>query len=55
MSKCQWDDCLENEAIIRSLTAHGTYALKDGVPETLVTGETLVNFRASVVSVDQMV
>ena len=38
--KCLWDDCLENEAIIRSLTAHGTYALKDEVPETLVTGET---------------
>ena len=40
--KCLWDDCLETEAIIRSLTAQGSYALKDEVPETLVTGEPLI-------------
>ena len=38
--KCLWDDCLENEALIRSMTVHGAYALNDEAPETLVTGET---------------
>ena len=35
-----WDDCLEREACIRSLTAHEIYRLNGQVPETLVSGET---------------
>ena len=35
-----WDDCLEREAYIRSLTAHDIYKLNGEVPETLVSGET---------------
>ena len=35
-----WDDCLEREAYIRSLTAHEIYRLDGQVPETIVSGET---------------
>ena len=35
-----WDDCLEREAYIRSLTAHDIYRLDGQVPETVVSGET---------------
>jgi hypothetical protein len=35
-----WDDCLEREAYVRSLTAHEIYRLDGQVPETLVSGET---------------
>ena len=35
-----WDDCLEREAYVRSLTAHDIYRLDGQVPETLVSGET---------------
>ena len=35
-----WDDCLEREAYVRSLTAHDIYRLAGQVPETLVSGET---------------
>ena len=35
-----WDDCLEREAYVRSLTAHDIYRLNGQVPETLVSGET---------------
>ena len=34
------DDCLEQEAYVRSLTAHYIYKLDGQVPETLVSGET---------------
>ena len=35
-----WDDCLEQEANVRSLTAHEIYRLDGQVLETLVSGET---------------
>jgi hypothetical protein len=35
-----WDDRLEREAYVRSLTAHEIYRLDGQVPETLVSGET---------------
>lgn len=35
-----WDDCLESEAYVRSLTAHEIYKLDRQVPETIVNGET---------------
>jgi hypothetical protein len=35
-----WDDCLEREAYVRSLTAHDIYRLNGQVPETVVSGET---------------
>ena len=35
-----WDDCLERESYIRSMTAHDIYRLDGQVPETLVSGET---------------
>jgi hypothetical protein len=35
-----WDNCLEREAYVRSLTAHDIYRLDGQVPETLVSGET---------------
>jgi hypothetical protein len=35
-----WDDCLEREAYVRSLTAHDIYKLNGQVPETIVSGET---------------
>ena len=35
-----WDNCLEQEAYIRSLTAHEIYQLDGQVPETIVGGET---------------
>ena len=34
-----WDDCLEREAYVRSLTAHEIYQLDGQVPGTLVSGE----------------
>ena len=30
-----WDDCLEREAYVRSMTAHEIYRLNGQVPETL--------------------
>ncbi len=35
-----WDDCLEREAYVRSLTAHDIFKLDGQVPETVVSGET---------------
>ena len=35
-----WDDCLEREAYVRSLTALDIYGLSGQVPETIVSGET---------------
>ncbi|KAI2488761.1 hypothetical protein MHU86_25815 [Fragilaria crotonensis] len=35
-----WDDCLEREAYVRSLTSHDIYKLDGQVPETVVSGET---------------
>ncbi|KAI2495111.1 Reverse transcriptase (RNA-dependent DNA polymerase) [Fragilaria crotonensis] len=35
-----WDDCLEREAYVRSMTAHDIYKLNGQVPETIVSGET---------------
>jgi hypothetical protein len=35
-----WDDCLEREAYVRSMTAHDIYKLNEQVPETIVSGET---------------
>ncbi|KAI2509582.1 Reverse transcriptase (RNA-dependent DNA polymerase) [Fragilaria crotonensis] len=35
-----WDDCLEREAYVRSMTAHDIYKLGGQVPETIVSGET---------------
>ncbi len=35
-----WDNCLEREAYVRSLTAHDIYRLDGQVPELLVSGET---------------
>ncbi|KAI2500399.1 Reverse transcriptase (RNA-dependent DNA polymerase) [Fragilaria crotonensis] len=35
-----WDDCLEREAYVRSMTAHDIYKLDGQVPETMVSGET---------------
>lgn len=35
-----WDDCLEREAYVRSVTAHDIYRLNGEVPETLASGET---------------
>ena len=35
-----WDDCLEREAYVRSLTAHDIFKLNGQVPETIVRGET---------------
>ena len=33
-----WDQCLEREAYVRSLTAHDIYRLDGQVPETIVSG-----------------
>jgi hypothetical protein len=38
--KCLWDNCLEREAYVRSLTAHDIYKLNGQVPETVVSGKT---------------
>ena len=35
-----WDNCLEREAYVRSLTAHDIYRPDGQVPETLVSGKT---------------
>ena len=35
-----WDDCLEYQARVRSLTALGIYALRGQTPETMMNGET---------------
>ena len=35
-----WDDCLEREAYVRSLTALDIYGLSGQVPETIVSGKT---------------
>ena len=35
-----WDDCLEREALVRSLTALDIYGLDGQVPETVLKGET---------------
>ena len=35
-----WDDCLEREAYVHSLTALSIYGLSGQVPETIVSGET---------------
>lgn len=35
-----WDDCIERESYIRSLTALDIYSLSGQVPETVVSGET---------------
>ena len=35
-----WDDCLEHQAYVHSLTALDIYDLKGQVPETMVSGET---------------
>ena len=38
-AKRLWDNCLEQEAYVRSLTAHDIYRLNGQVPETLVSNE----------------
>ena len=38
--KSLWDDCIERESYIRSLTALDIYSLSGQVPETVVSGET---------------
>ena len=38
--KLLWDDCLEREAYVRSLTALDIYGLSGQVPETIVSGKT---------------
>ena len=35
-----WDDCLEREAYVRSLTAHDIYKFDGQIPETIVSSET---------------
>ena len=51
-----WDDCLEREAYVRSLTALNVYGLSGQVPETIVSGETahIPVCRFQVVSVDNV-
>ena len=39
-SKMIWDDCLKQEALIRSHTAHDIYGINCKVPETIASGET---------------
>ena len=37
---CLWDDCLEQEAYIRSNTAHDINKLEEEVPKTVISEET---------------
>ena len=39
-SKHLWDDCLELEVYIRSITAHEIYKLDGEVHETVISGKT---------------